>query len=387
MPSPNCERATAEAFEHGKALLKFISPNDAGLTGGHQSGYYLPKPAWQVFTRIPPEPGKNTDEKVKILWQDGRVTESRIVWYGAAKREYRLTRFGKDFPYLNDDTVGNLLVLIPRTPEELNAYVLDLDDDIEEIQASLGVEVTESWAAYARDRKPESVIETVDGCFDRRFREFVAKVEDFPTGAVFSEETVRTLLACIKDFDRLSPDEQLVRCMEIEYRLFKLVELKICGPEICRLYKDVDDFLKTALSILNRRKSRAGRSLENHVGRILGKALVPFDARPEEIRGEPDFVIPGRKTPGDQLIVVGVKNTCKDRWRQVLDEAAEAKTRYILTMQQGISIKQLRQMNKAGLRLVVPEKLHAMYPPRRDVKILTVVEFISELRNALGLTA
>src|SRR6185436_11395552 len=109
----NCELATAEAFEHGKALLKFISPNDAGLTGGHQSGYYLPKPAWQVFTKIPPEPGKNADEKVKILWQDGRITESRIVWYGAAKREYRLTRFGKDFPYLNDDTVGNLLVLIP----------------------------------------------------------------------------------------------------------------------------------------------------------------------------------------------------------------------------------------------------------------------------------
>src|SRR2546428_8169028 len=69
-------------------------------------------------------------------------------------------------------------------------------------------DVCSSDLAYARDRKAELAIETVDGCFDRRFREFVAKVEDFPTGAIFSEETVKTLLACIKEFDRLSPDER-----------------------------------------------------------------------------------------------------------------------------------------------------------------------------------
>jgi len=43
MTSPFAERAIAEALRYGKAILKFISPNDVGLTGGHQCGYYLPK--------------------------------------------------------------------------------------------------------------------------------------------------------------------------------------------------------------------------------------------------------------------------------------------------------------------------------------------------------
>jgi len=43
MTSPFCERAIEEALHYGNALLKFISPNDAGITGTHQYGYYLPK--------------------------------------------------------------------------------------------------------------------------------------------------------------------------------------------------------------------------------------------------------------------------------------------------------------------------------------------------------
>jgi len=51
--------------------------------------------------------------------------------------------------------------------------------------------------------------------------------------------------------------------MKAEYRLFKLVERQLCLDEVRRLFKDIDDFLSTAARIMNRRKTRAGRSMEN----------------------------------------------------------------------------------------------------------------------------
>jgi hypothetical protein len=48
MLSPAAERAVNDALACGKALLKFISPNNVGLTGSHECGYYLPKKAWRI---------------------------------------------------------------------------------------------------------------------------------------------------------------------------------------------------------------------------------------------------------------------------------------------------------------------------------------------------
>src|SRR5204863_5867468 len=94
MSSPACEQAIIDAQKVGRALLKFISPNDVGLTGGHQKGYYLPKAVWKVFTPFPPTKGVNNDHPVEAIWQDGRVTKSTVKWYGTGTRsEYRLTGF------------------------------------------------------------------------------------------------------------------------------------------------------------------------------------------------------------------------------------------------------------------------------------------------------
>src|SRR5690349_1161055 len=102
MQSPFCERAIQNAVLFENALLKFISPNDVGLTGGHQCGFYLPKSAYEIFTPQPPTRGVVTKHHVHIEWQDQYETSSVITWYGAKTRsEYRLTRFGKGFPYLS----------------------------------------------------------------------------------------------------------------------------------------------------------------------------------------------------------------------------------------------------------------------------------------------
>jgi len=387
MATPECERAILEAVRVGNAILKFISPNDVGLTGGHQCGYYLPKAVWQMFSTHKPEKGKNHETEVKVTWPDGRVTDSRVKWYGTGTRsEYRLTRFGTDFPYLTHDNVGELLVLIPETHHKFTAFVLDHDTDIEDIEAALGVTITKNWVAY---RYGEPEVETEDACVEKRFRKFVEVLEAFPTGAVFSKEARDTLIECIKKFEALSLDDLLMQCMDAEYRLFRLAERQICQAEIVRVFKDVDDFLRTASSIMNRRKSRAGRSLENHMEYILKKSGIPHVIRPK-IDGEPDIVIPSadayndKSYPVDKLIVVGVKTTCKDRWRQVVNEAKRVPEKHILTLQQGVSKKQLTQMHESHVTLIVPAQLHKQYPKGSPMALLDVQSFVKEVKHRLN---
>jgi hypothetical protein len=178
--------------------------------------------------------------------------------------------------------------------------------------------------------------------------------------------------------------------MDREYALFRMVERMLCQDEICRQFRSVDDFLSTAARIMNRRKSRAGRALENHVGYLFQDANIPFDARPN-VDGQPDVLIPGKaqyedpRWPEERLYVVGIKTTCKDRWRQVLNEARRVRHKHILTVQKGISTRQLTEMRDSSVSLVVPQKLHSMFPPVDGMEVLSIRQFVDAVRRNLGI--
>jgi type II restriction enzyme len=386
VPSPVCERTIADATGTGNALLKFISANDVGQTGGHQCGYYLPISVWQMFSPYPPDRGTNYEHFVTIVWQDGRETRSCVKWYGVrTRREYRLTQFGRGFPWLKHDKVGSLLVLVIRSLTKFAGYVLDSEEDIEEITAALGVEITGRWGVY---RGGAPVVEDEDQCIERLFGAFAEEMTGFPTGEMFSSKAREVLDACVRGFGAFPPDESLLRCLHSEYHLFRKVELNLCRDETRGPFDSVDAFLKVASAIMNRRKSRAGRSLENHVEFLLRKAEVPHEMRPD-IPGRPDIVIPGKvqyddlSFPVTRLCIVGVKTTCKDRWRQILQEAPRIKKKHILTIQSSISTPQLKEMKEAGITLVVPEKLQRDYPRDSGLTILNVETFIRETKTKL----
>jgi len=336
-----------------------------------------------MYTPHAPERGKNEKHDVEILWQDGRKTDSVVTWYGKAKSEYRLTRFGREFPFLNADAVGNLLVLIPGDLSHFRAYVFDLEEDIDELQAALGVEVIDTWGVYEFGRDH---IEDENECIDRHFREFAAAVDEFPPGDRFAAITRDALTQCISDFVVSPTDEQLMRAVEAEYALFRLVERHVCSPQIQRLFKSVDDFLKTAASIMNRRKSRAGRSFENHVEFILRDTGIPFEVRPD-IDGRPDLIIPSADAyrdlsyPTERLLVAGLKTTCKDRWRQILNEGTRVPIKHLITMQRGMSSNQLAEMERANVSLIVPASLHSQYPSGGPMRIKTLDEFVADARR------
>lgn len=385
MLSATCERAIEDALRFKCAILKFISANDVDLTGAHQAGFYLPKAVWSMFSPNPPVQGIVAEHHVRVIWQNGQDTDSMVKWYGQGTRsEYRLTRFGRDFPFRTFDNLGDLLVLIPKSLNEFLAFVLDTEDDIEGIQSALGVDIIDRWACYGRFVETEI---DPNSCIDRNFRAFAERVDTLPEGEVFSSITRDALQSCVQGFNTLIPDDQLLRLLNEEYNLYRMVERKVFQPEVSRLFQSIDDFLQTAQSILQSRKARAGRSLENHIEYLLSQANIPFEMRPSLDQTRPDIIIPSKEAyddpsfPENKIFVVGVKRTCKDRWRQVTREAPRVHRKHILTIQRGISAPQLCEMQRENIQLVVPQPIHIEYPREFQGSLLSVDSFLRMLQS------
>lgn len=102
-----------------------------------------------------------------------------------------------------------------------------------------------------------------------------------------------------------------------------------------------------------------------------------------ENNSKPDFLFPGFARyhdpafPDDRLFVLGAKTTCKDRWRQVLAEAARIQTKHLITLEAAISQNQTDEMRNAGLQLVVPGPIQGTYNPAQQKWLLDVATFIS----------
>lgn len=125
------------------------------------------------------------------------------------------------------------------------------------------------------------------------------------------------------------------------------------GDIITKGFTSVDEFVNVANMVLNRRKSRAGKSLEHHLAAIFDGNELEYSAQAvTEGNKKPDFIFPSKEAyhnsrfSVDSLISLAAKTTCKDRWRQVINEADRLKGRpkYLCTLQQGISGAQMDKM-------------------------------------------
>ncbi|MCB1318884.1 MAG: hypothetical protein KDK34_01460, partial [Leptospiraceae bacterium] len=345
-------------------FLKFLAPNDIGLTGSHQDGIYLPTDCWELFLDAPGPKGENKSEEVYLDWGDGR-SDAYFKWYGKSKSEYRLTRVRSYFAQYEERYVGALFVLMSDGPtadmrRTCQARVVEDEDDIIAVLNFLGITPNETNRLLRFD-------------LDERLR---------PDCEAFLKESGREF----PDTDRISkraqqihrqlygnteqgiskgvveqPDRAILDLMSIEYSLFRFMERELYRTLLEKPFRDVENFLRMALEINNRRKSRAGRSLENHLAYILQSAGLEFsNTATTEDRKKPDFLFPGMeayhnpKFPAERLIMLGAKTTCKDRWRQIMSEADRVKQKYIFTLQQGISGAQLNEMRSADVQPVLP---------------------------------
>lgn len=138
---------------------------------------------------------------------------------------------------------------------------------------------------------------------------------------------------------------------------------------------------------MNRRKSRAGKSLEHHLTEIFKIFQLKFSSQAiTEGNKKPDFLFPGADSYHNpdflesKLFFLASKTTCKDRWRQVLNEADRIKTKHLFTLQQGISENQLKEMYKYNVCLVVPKDYLSSFPTEFRSKIFTLERFVQTVR-------
>jgi signal transduction histidine kinase len=88
------------------SFCKFASANDAGSTGAHQAGLYIPKNSYKLIFDTPGIKGQNKERFAEIIWADGTTAECCMKYYGGGTRnEYRITRLGVSF------TEGELVII------------------------------------------------------------------------------------------------------------------------------------------------------------------------------------------------------------------------------------------------------------------------------------
>lgn len=387
--------------------LKRLSGNDTLANGSHQAGPYIRRDfLFNVFPALNRPSQKNPDIRFN-LYTDSHpdCKEIRAVWYNSklhdnpssGRNEARLTGFGGGTSALLDpESTGALTVFAFRgvgTTHVADCHVWVCRHETEEeiIEDRFGP--VEPGAAVEWPPRQGNLLEALsthaagpsrcwldDGSMPASWR------QQFPSGA----EIIRKAVELRADHN-LSPDRRLMRRRLCEFEIFRSVEQAIELPNIRVGFDTIDGFVTRAQTILQRRKARSGRSLELHTREIfLEERLIEgtqFVHQPESEPGKrPDFLFPSVAAylddnyPPNRLRMLAVKTTCRDRWRQILNEADRISAKHLLTLQEGISERQFREMTRANVQLVVPAGLTDKFPKSVQPHLMTLESFIADVR-------
>lgn len=381
-------KVIADTANSEKIFCKFLSANDTGETGGHQGGIYIPKNSVPLIFDTPGIKGQNKEEFNKIKWQDDFETDAHFKYYGQGTRnEYRITGFGRNFPFLKPDYTGSLVVILKQKDLSYKGYVLETEEEIEYFLDYFGITPTETNCLLNTD------LPSLDEKENLAIQEFIKTLTtDFPSSEQMSlaAQKIQNFVFDHEENIQLRPDDKLLDWTEVEYRLFRAIEHERYGVLIKNGFSDVEKFIELANQVLNRRKSRAGKSLEHHLSSLFTGNSITFTPQAvTEGNKKPDFIFPSVESyhdasfPVDKLASLAAKTTCKDRWRQVLNEAdrLRSKNKFLCTLQQGISSAQLEEMKSEKVVLVVPEKYIKTYPEKYQNDIWTVKKFIEYIKE------
>ncbi len=134
--------------------------------------------------------------------------------------------------------------------------------------------------------------------------------------------------------------------------------------------------------------------MEHHLSAIFDENKIRYTAQAvTEGNKKPDFLFPSEEAYHDMtssvenLCTLAAKTTCKDRWRQILNEADRLRdeNKYLCTMQQGISSAQMDEMQAEKVILVVPSAYIKTYPKEKQPRIWTVGKFVDYVKEMEGL--
>jgi hypothetical protein len=384
--------------------VKRLAANDTKASGGHQAGPHVSKSfLFRVFPSIDTTATKNPD-----LWFTLSVAshpdsrDVRAVYYNnrffenpkGGRNEARITGFGGAASALLDpDSTGALTVFafeLDTSGVALGCEAWVCRNEVEEdiVEDRLGpVEPGKHlvWPPQPLPLLPEQP-PTRSSCWLDDGEIPPAWLAKFPSAMELVQRAVE-----LRPDQSLNVDARLLRRRECEFEIFRSVERAVELSKIQAGFPTVDDFIARAQSVLQRRKARSGRSLELHTRQIFIeerlKEGAQFSHQPEsEPNKRPDFLFPSEaaykdgRFPASKLRMLAVKTTCKDRWRQVVNEADRIDLKHLLTLQEGVSENQFKEMVDSGVQLVVPMKLVDSFPKSVRPHLQSLESFIGDVR-------
>ena len=381
----------------GHWYVKRLSANDTQANGSHQAGPYVPnRVAFSLFPELnEPEILNHRVTFRLVSGSHSHATTANIIWYnnrlfGKTRNETRITGLGgATSPLLDPENTGAVALFFfcgsPNRRECRYWVCRDLNEE----------EVAETFAGAVEPARPifwSTSVEfagrlPIESEMQPCWLEADAVPDQWLAQFPSPREVFQTALS-LRPYHGLPVDQRIVRRRECEYAVFKSVEYAVESNVIGKGFDTIDAFLARAQTILQRRKSRSGRSLELQLQRILQEENIDCTHQAvTESGNRPDFIFPSQSAyddpnyPEDKLRMLAAKSSVKERWRQILEEAGRVSTKHLFTLQEGVSERQFWQMQDAMVQLVVPKSLHNKYPAAIRGNLMTLQDFVGELRD------
>lgn len=387
-----------EYSEGHYVIAKRLSGNDTLANNTHQAGPYIPKRNFfYLFPSLKNHTSDNADAWFSLtIDSHPDVRRARVVWYnnklrGGTRDEVRITNLGGSRSALLDpDSTGALTIFAFRhepdgDTDTCNAWICrdEIEEDI--VEQKIGPVFPGRFNVWYSDLNLFQFDKTTLSDCRLQEHEFPPDwLKKFPTG----QEIVKKVIELRPD-STLSVDKRLVSRLECEFELFQSLEEAVELSLVKKGFDTIANFITAAQRVLQRRKARAGKSLEYHVREILieegFEEGCDFTYQPKA-GNNPDFLFPSESSyldttyPRDKIRMLAAKTTLKDRWRQVTEECKDLPTRHLLTLQEGISEEQFKLITDAGITLVVPEKNQTKFANSIRPFLITFESFLADIR-------
>ena len=339
---------------------------------------------------------ENIREEGDLTWYDSRKNHPKRSEFRLYFQETEVSRLAapNDLFIMAIKNDGKAFIIIARqnsTAEHQLAWLFNLPEHsgksfaVQEESDNDSIK-TGIFSQHLLEQLGIVLPSTEESCLEEMLCKFNGKFPSTLEFSAFAREKVG-------DFDAYDnrADDVLSTWMQKEENLFRTLERHLVGKRIDEGFSGdtrVDTFISFSLSVQNRRKSRAGNALENHLSFLFERLNIKFSRAPQtEGHSKPDFLFPGIEEyqnplfPARSLTMLGVKTTCKDRWRQILAEADRIEEKHLFTLQSGISQNQTDEMGAHKVQLVIPRQIHSSFSVGQQCQLMTLDDFVGLVRE------
>lgn len=176
--------------------------------------------------------------------------------------------------------------------------IINTEEEIELFINTFSLSLINNFSIYNKGfGQPLAIEETLES----QINQTIEFIQDFPNITEMSK-IARNIYMSFYKKKQINADEDLLKWVETEYTVFRFLEKKIYHNQLMTPFLEIEALLEFANTALNRRKSRAGKSLEHHVHYIFSSFGLPFDnpGKTEEKRNRTFYFL--------QLLTIWIKN-------------------------------------------------------------------------------